>query len=127
MLLTPQLESSNPASTAKSGMQARRRMHSGRRMHSECLMLYLPMVRLTVHYRYRAMIGLSLSLLSGIALRLHQLIVVFLSANFVSHRKRCHRSRNLLPARLPLSPVIAPLLSRPRLPAPFSLRSPGVL
>src|SRR5262245_3152916 len=33
----------------------------------------------------------------------------------------------LLPARLPLSPVIVPLLSRPRLPAPLLLRSPGVL
>jgi len=49
------------------------------------------MVRLTVHYRYRAMIDLSLSLLSGIALRLRQLIVVFLRANRVSHSKRCQR------------------------------------
>jgi hypothetical protein len=45
----------------------------------------------------------------------------------VGHRKRCHRSRNLLPARLPLSLVIAPLVSRPRLPAPLLLRSPRVL
>src|SRR5262249_35627741 len=34
---------------------------------------------------------------------------------------------SFLPTRLPLSPVIVPLLSRPRLPAPLLLRSPGVL
>src|SRR5262249_51921140 len=33
----------------------------------------------------------------------------------------------LLPARSPLSPVIAPLLSSPRLPAPLLLRCPGLL
>jgi hypothetical protein len=52
MLLTPQPESSNPASTVKSGMQARRRMHT------EWLMPNLPMIRLKARYRYRAMIGL---------------------------------------------------------------------
>src|SRR5262249_41278027 len=62
----------------------------------------------------------SLSFLGGIALRFRELIIVFLSANFVSHRKRCHRSRSLLPARLPLSPFFAPL-------SPLLLRSPGLL
>src|SRR5262249_11973809 len=71
--------------------------------------------------------SLSLSFLGGIALRFRELIIVFLRANFLSHRKRCHRSRNLLPARLPLSPLLAPLLSRPRLPAPLLMRSPRVL
>src|SRR5262249_16883091 len=71
--------------------------------------------------------SVSLSFLGGIALRFRELFVVFLSANFVSHRKRCHRSRSLLPARLPLSPVIAPLWSRAGLAAPLLLRSPGLL
>src|SRR5262249_39327514 len=82
---------------------------------------------LKARYRYRAMIGLCPYRFLAALASISRLIVVFLRANFVSHRKRCHRSQNLLPARLPLSPVVAPLLSRPRLPAPLLLRSPGVL
>src|SRR5262245_61954400 len=87
----------------------------------------LPMIRLKARSISCDDWSVSSSCLGGIALRFRELIIVFLSANFVSHRKRCHRSRNLLPARLPLSPVIAPLLSRPRLPTPLLLRSPGLL
>src|SRR5215510_2065409 len=85
MLLTPQPESSNAASAVKSGMRARRRMHTER------LMRYLPMIRLKARHRYRAMIGLSLLLLGGFALRFRELIVVFLRANRVGHRERCQR------------------------------------
>src|SRR5262245_53598908 len=59
MLLTPQPESSNPASTMKSGMRARRRMHT------EWLMRHLPMIRLKVRYRYRAMIAMCPYRVSG--------------------------------------------------------------
>src|SRR6516225_9007088 len=41
--------------------------------------------------RYRAMIPLSLLLLGCIALRLRELIVVFLRANRVGHCERCQR------------------------------------
>src|SRR5262245_1843250 len=67
----------------------------------------LPMIRLKARSISCDDWSVSLSFLGGIALRFRELIIVFLSANFVSHRKRCHRSRNLLPARLPLSPVVA--------------------
>src|SRR5215471_1617151 len=121
MLLTPQLESSNPASTMKSGMQARRRMHT------EWLMRTSPDPAESALSISCDDWSVSLSFLGGIALRFRELIIVFLRSNFVSHRKRCHRSRNLLPARLPLSSFFAPLLSRPRLPTPLLLRSPGLL
>src|SRR5262249_36908503 len=55
MLLTPQPDSSSPASTVISGMQVRRRMYT------EWLMLYLPDDSLTARYRYLTMIGLVTS------------------------------------------------------------------
>src|SRR5262245_50415579 len=124
MLLTPHPESSNPASTAKSGTRVRRGTYSVWLMRWLQWSSHPPETALPISCDDWPV---SLSFLGGIALRFRELIIVFLSANFVSHRKRCHRSRKLLPARLPLSPVIAPLLSRPRLPAPLLLRSPGVL
>src|SRR5215475_7504586 len=63
MLLTPQPESSNPASTAKSGTRVRRGTHS------VCVMRWL------------------LSLLGGFALRFRELVVIFLRANRVGHRE----------------------------------------
>src|SRR5262249_37056043 len=87
MLLTPQPESSNPASTAKSGTRV------WRKKYGVWLMRWL---QWSFHPSETALPRLRddplfLSLLGGFALRFREPIVIFLRANRVGHRERCQR------------------------------------